>query len=144
MKRITLIYLLFFLVLIINCFLTEQEENEPEEKNLQNTLWTLKSFDLDGNIVKPPTDQLYTIQFKDDSTVSGKNDCNDFYANYLITSDDSLRLEQLVTTEKGCGGDQSISNKYIQALGDAKSYKIHKNRLYIYYGDNSELIFYSE
>ena len=141
MKRISLIYLLFFLIILSNCFLTEQEENEPEEKNLQNTLWILQSFDIDDNITKPPKDQLYTIQFKGDSTVSGKNDCNDFFANYRITSDDSLRLERLVTTKKGCGGDQAISDKYIQGLREAKSYKIHKNYLYIYYGDNSKLIF---
>jgi len=144
MKRISLIYALFFLILLFSCFLTEQEENEPEEKSLQNTLWTLESFDIDGKIVKPPKDQIYTIQFKNDSTVTGKNDCNDFFANYMIPSDDSLRLEQLVTTEKGCGGDQSISDKYVQAVREAKSYKIHKNRLYIYYGDNSKLIFYGE
>ena len=124
MKRISLIYVLFSLVLIFNCFLTEQEENEPEEKTLQNTRWILESFDIDGNIVKPPKDQFYTIQFKEDGTVSGKNDCNDFFANYLIPSNDLLRLEQLVTTKKGCGGDQSISDKYIQGLGDAKLYKI--------------------
>jgi len=144
MKRISLIYVLFFLVLIFNCFLTEQEENELEEKNLQNTLWILESFDIEGTIVKPPKDQVYTIQFKEDSTVSGKIDCNDFYAKYLITSDNSLRLEQFMVTEIGCGGDQSISDKYIHGLGDAKSYNILKNYLYLYYGDNSRLIFYSE
>ncbi|NLA22762.1 MAG: META domain-containing protein, partial [Candidatus Marinimicrobia bacterium] len=86
----------------------------------------------------------YTIQFKKDSTVSGKNDCNDFFANYLIASDDLLRLEQLVTTKIGCGGDQSFSDKYIQGLSAAKSYSILKNYLYIYYGDNSRLIFYGK
>ena len=136
--------MLFFLVLLFNCFLTEQEENELEEKKLQNTLWTLESFDIDGNIIKPPKDKFYTIQFKDNSTVSGKCDCNDFYANYVITSDDSLRMEQFVITYMGCGGDQSISGKYVQGVREVKSYKIHKNYLYLYYGDNSKLIFYGE
>jgi heat shock protein HslJ len=144
MKRISLIYVLFFLVPLFNCFLTEPEENELEEKKLQNIRWILESFDIDGNIVTPPKDQAYTIQFKEDSTVSGKIDCNYFYAKYLITSDNSLRLEQFMVTEIGCGGDQSISDKYVQAVREAKSYEIHKNRLYIYYGDNSKLIFYSE
>ena len=141
MKRISLIYVLFSLVLIFNCFLTEQEENEPEEKTLQNTRWILESFDIDGNIVKPPKDQFYTIQFKEDGTVSGKIDCNEFYAKYLITSDNSLRLEQFMITEIACGGDQSISDKYVHGLGGAKSYNILKNYLYIYYGDNSRLVF---
>lgn len=144
MKRISLIYVLFFLVPLFNCFLTEHEENELEEKNLQYTRWTLESLDIEGTIVKPPKDQVYTIQFKGDSTVSGKIDCNDFYAEYLITSDNSLRLEQFMVTEIVCGGDQSISNKFSLGLREAKSYKIHKNRLFIYYGDNSKLIFYSE
>lgn len=135
---------LCFILLSLACILDKEKSVEYDEKELLNTLWTLETFYSDGNIVSPPEDQVYTIQFKKDSTVSGKNDCNDFYANYLIASDDSLRLEQLVTTEIGCGGDQSFSDEYIQGLRDAKSYSIRKNYLYIYYGDNSRLIFYGE
>jgi len=141
MKITSLIILTSYVLLLFNC---NKSPTESEPKDLLTTLWTLESFNIEGNIVKPPNDQLYTIQFKIDSTVSGKNDCNDFYANYLVTSDNYLRFEQLVTTKKGCGGDQSISEKYIQGLYGAKSYKIHKNSLYIYYGNESTLIFYSE
>jgi len=125
-------------------FLSCKSSTEPKAMDFLKTLWTLESFDIEGNIVKPPKDQVYTIQFKEDSSVSGKNDCNDLFANYLITSDDSLKLERLVTTKKGCGGDQSISDKYIHGLHYAKSYEIHKNRLTIYYGTNSKLTFYGK
>lgn len=145
MRNALYFFLCFMLFLpAFNCRKDKKASLEPETKEFLNTLWILESFDIEGNIVKPPKDQLYTIQFKEDSTVSGKNDCNDFYANYLITSDDSLRLEQFVTTLMGCGGDQSISDKYVHGLHEAKSYEIHKNRLTIYYETNSKLIFYGE
>jgi len=115
-----------------------------EDKEFLNTIWTLEFFEINGEVVTPPENQLYTIQFKGDGTVSGKNDCNDFVANYLIPSDDSLRIVQFFTTKKGCGGDQSISDRYVQGVREAKSYNIHKNKLTIYYGDNSRLIFYGE
>ncbi len=115
-----------------------------EDKEFLNTIWTLEFFEINGEVVTPPENQLYTIQFKGDGTVSGKNDCNDFYANYLIPSDDSLRIVEFVTTKKGCSGDQSISDRYVQGVREAKSYNIQKNKLTIYYGDNSRLIFYGE
>ncbi|HOV24064.1 MAG TPA: META domain-containing protein [Candidatus Marinimicrobia bacterium] len=142
MKIIMYLFLGLAMFFALDCDNTN--DTEVEDKEFLNTIWTLTSFEIDGEVIAPPEDQVYTIQFKKDSTVSGKNDCNDFFANYLIASDDLLRLEQLVTTKIGCGGDQSFSDKYIQGLSAAKSYSILKNYLYIYYGDNSRLIFYGK
>ena len=126
-----------FIFLFLACDFDKDRQDEIKE--LLNTLWTLEFFDIEGTILEPPKDQPYTIQFRDDSIASGKVDCNYLDANYLIASDNSLRLEQLRVTEMGCGGDQSISNRYILALEDAKSYEIHNKYLYIYYGDHSRL-----
>ncbi len=110
---------LYCILLFLACDL--DKDRQVETKELLNTLWTLEAFDIEGSILKPPKDQPYTIQFRSDSIASGKIDCNYFDTSYLIISDDSLRLEQLFITEAYCGGDQSISNRYILALEDANS-----------------------
>lgn len=129
---------MFCSLFVCNC---KKSPSEPEAKDLVNTLWTLESFNIEGNIIRPPNDQLYTIQFKEDSTVSGRNDCNNLYANYMISVDNYLKLEQLIRTEKGCDGDQAISNEYIKGLREAKSHGIIENRLQIYYSTNTKLNF---
>ena len=139
MKRISLIYVLFFLVTLFNCFLTEQEENEPEEKNLQNTLWTLEYFDMEGIVSKPKDEQIYNVQFKEDCTFTGINDCNDFGGEYEVKTENSIVILRVGGSKMYCR--DSMFLEYLEAFRTAKSYKIHKNRLYIYYGDNSKLIF---
>jgi len=140
MKKFKILFSLVFIIIFSNCILTD--ENNDNEISLQNTLCTLKSFDNDGNILKPPKDKIYTIHFNNDSTISGKNDCNDFFAKYIIFSGDSLKIDQLVTTEKNCSGDQSVSDKYLSALRKAHNYAIKNDCLYIYYENNYRLIFF--
>ena len=132
----TIIYLLFFILTNSAC----DSSVNIEQKDILNTIWILNSLNEEGNSIPIPDNQLYSVQFNDDSTVGGKNDCNDFYADYLI-SQDSLFIYQLVSTKKGCNGDQAFSNKYIEALNITKSLKIKNDNLYVYYGNNSELIF---
>jgi heat shock protein HslJ len=141
-KRNSLIYVLFFLIPLFNCFLTEQEEDEPEEKTLQNTLWILESFEIDGNVTKPKDEQIYNVQFKDDSTFTGINDCNVFGGEYEVKEGKSIMMLRVGGSKIYCS--ESLFLEYLEAFRIAKSYEIHKNRLYIYYGDNAKLIFCSE
>jgi len=103
----------------------------------------LESFNIEGEIVKPPQDQSYYIQFKEDSTFSGKSDCNEIFGNYIFDLDSSLIIMQIVTTKIFCG-TQSVGEKYFDAIHIARAYKIEDNKLSIYYGINSKLNFIGE
>lgn len=110
-----------------------------------NTLWKLESFDFQGSITKPPNNQIYTIKFNHDGTANGKCHCNDFYIRYIIMRENnSLFLDQFVITEKECGGDRSISDKFVQWLKDSISYEIVKGKLLLYSKNNAKLIFKGE
>lgn len=113
-------------LVFICCSPTTPGEENTEEENLQNTLWILEAVETEGEIVDPPQGQIYTIKFQTDTTIRGKNDCNELFAQYTILLGDLLQIDQLVTTKKGCGGDQDYSEKFIQALANTKSYKIKK------------------
>jgi len=61
-----------------------------------------------------------------------------------MRENNSLFLDQFVITEKGCGGDRSISDKFVQWLKDSKSYEIVKGKLLLYSPNNAKLIFKGE
>ena len=104
-----------------------------------NTVWTLESFDIEGEIVKPHAGQIYTVQFTSDSTFIGNDDCNDFGGKYEVQSDNSLVILEVGGSKVNC--PNSLYREYLEAFRNAKSYRITKNILYIFYGNNSRLNF---
>jgi heat shock protein HslJ len=137
------------LIFFISCYcsimcLSCQTKLESETLPFWDTQWTLESLYMESNIVKPPKDQLYTAQFRADSSVTGNNDCNEYYAKYLLGSDNSLKLMRYQETEVGCGDDWSITSEFSQTFREAKSYKIYRDRLYVFCGLDSKLVFYGE
>jgi len=128
-------YIVLLCLLLITC----KSATETESKAFLTTVWTLESLNIEGEIVKPPDGQLYTIQFKKDSTFTGKNDCNDIFGEYEIKSNNSLVIFKVGGSKANCPNSMFLT--YLDAIRSAKSYKIEKNRLYIYYRNNSILIF---
>jgi heat shock protein HslJ len=62
-------------------------------------------------VAKP---QDYTITFRDDGTLSGKADCNNFTGVYSQENGFSIKLG--ATTMAACGND-SLDQQYLQLLG---------------------------
>ncbi len=130
-----------FLLLIILVFVATCS-TEPETKELINTLWKLELFETNSGVIIPPKDQTYNIKFDDDNTLNGMNDCNEISGYYKLKSN-YITIDSIATTKVYCG-EASMDDKYIEALYKAKSYQITQNKLYIYYGNNSKLLFIGE
>lgn len=142
-----LIYIGFYIILLsLSCELDKDphvQSLEPDKNELMNTLWTLESFNVDGKIIKPPKDQCYTIQFKDDSTVLGKNDCNDIVGIYTLETGGKINFTKLGTTFANCG-DKSMFREYYSALEQVYFYEIiDKNKLILRYDEDKTLTFIS-
>jgi heat shock protein HslJ len=116
---------------------------EAETKPFLKTLWNLESFDISGEIIKPPENQVFSIKFLDDSTFSGKSDCNEINGNFIVSSDNSLSINKVGTTKIYCGS-ASLDEKYFEALNDIISYEIVNDKLYIYCNNNAKLNFQGE
>jgi len=123
-------------------FTSCKSSTEPKALDLLSTLWTLESFHIEGNVIKPQHEQIYNVRFKEGGTFTGINDCNDFGGEYRIERENSMIILSVGGSKMYCRDSKFLD--YLEAFRTAKSYKIHKNWLYIYYGDNSKLIFYSE
>jgi len=140
MKKIKFILLLILLFFSSSC---ENSTTEIETKEFLNTLWKLEAFEIDGEIITPPVEQNYNIKFRSDSTLIGKSDCNDIGGNYEIDGENSIIVTKLGTTFANCGKD-SFYDAFYSAVHKLSSHYLHNNRLTLFYGNNSKLIFKAE
>ena len=140
MKRIKYILLLFLLFFSSSC---ENSTTGIETKDFLNTLWKLETFETDGEIINPPIDQVYNIMFSSDDTFVGKSACNDIGGNYELEGENSIIVTKLGTTFANCGND-SFYDAFYSAVHKLSSYYLHNNRLTLFYGNNSKLIFKAE
>ncbi len=91
--------------------------------------------------VVPEADQAnYTIEFSSDGNYQAKADCNQVSGAYTTTSDGGLTIELGPTTLVACP-EGSLSDQYIQALGNASSYAIADSQLTITLKDEGTLVF---
>lgn len=137
MKTTNFIVPLCFSLLLFHC---SNSPTESETKPFVTTLWVLESFNISGKIIKPPEDQVYNIQFKNDSTFSGRNDCNDIHGSYITKQNGVIYINARGTTFIYCG-DQSKDKDYYSAINQVFSYEVNKNQLLLRYGEDSVLTF---
>ena len=76
--------------------------------------WTNVSNKTTGETTAVPNPQGYTIVFRDDGTLSGKADCNEFTGTYSQESGFSIAIG--AATMAFCG-EASLDNDYLQLLG---------------------------
>jgi heat shock protein HslJ len=137
MKKTKFILLIILLLFLNGC---KDTATDAETKELLNTLWTLESFETDGEVIVPPEDQIYNIRFNTDGTFIGQNDCNEIGGKYRFFRNNQIEILEIGTTKIYCG-QGSKDSIYFEALRKADSYEIEKNKLYIYYNSNSKLTF---
>lgn len=112
--------------------------------DITGTTWRLVSLETQrpqfSAIVPVEGQANYNILFNEDGTFSAKADCNQLAGTYEIVSDGVLTIAPGPVTLAECGED-SFSNEYIQALGQAGSYTIAENQMTITLLDDGTLTY---
>ena len=88
--------------------------HDPNSITNINWQWTTVSNKTTGETTTVPNPQDYTIVFRDDGTLSGKADCNDFTGTYSQEAGFSITIG--ATTMMACP-DGSLDSTYLQLLG---------------------------
>ncbi len=76
--------------------------------------WTSVTNRTTNETTEVPSPQNYTITFRDDSTLSGVADCNNFTGTY--SQEGGFFITLGATTMAACG-DASLDQQYLQLLG---------------------------
>lgn len=136
MKKLKLILLVIPFLFASSC---NESTTDTIPAELVNTLWVLESFEVNGRINAPPSDQVYEIQFNEDNKFDGTNDCNTISGIYSLKLN-IITMDSMATTKVYCG-KESMDYRYLEALNGAKTYDIGRSELSIYYEINSKLNF---
>lgn len=86
------------------------------EGSIQDILWQWTSVTNKptGETTAVASPQDYTITFRDDGTLSGRADCNNFAGTY--SEEGGLTITLGATTEAFCG-EASMDQQYLELLG---------------------------
>ncbi len=125
------VYALLVCMLVLGC--NTSTDIDMQTRPLLNTEWTLALFNIDGYYTTPPENQKFTIQFHNDSTCSGQNNCNTWFAEYDHKGPDSLTIYKTASTEIYCGKN-SWDQTFLKLLRTTTTYKTHLNTLWLYQG----------
>jgi heat shock protein HslJ len=117
-----------------------------EGGEITGTTWRLVSITTQSPsfsaIVPAEAMVNYTIEFNEDGTFSAKADCNQVSGTYTIQDNGVLTIVPGPSTLAFCG-EESLSDAYKTALGQAGSYTIAENQLTITLLDDGTLTFTS-
>ena len=117
-----------------------------EGGDITGTTWRLVSLQTQSPsfsaIVPAEAMVNYTIEFNEDGTFSAKADCNQVSGDYTIQGEGILTITPGPSTMAECG-EQSLSDEYVAALGQAGSFTIAENQLTITLLDDGTLTFTS-
>ncbi len=104
--------------------------------SLAETSWQLES--IDGTAVSG----TITLQFTDETTVSGSGGCNQYSGSYTVDGD-AITFGELVSTERACmeSGLMEQESAFYAALSTATRYELIDEQLIITYGDHQQLVF---
>ncbi len=117
------------------------QEPLPDADLLDN-VWTLESIFAPGEpIILVGPARFVTIQFSDDSRLSGDSFCNQYGATYMVSENGALEIGSILTTLRGCLSNELHHNEdtYYLALPQSHSYRIDSHVLRLYYDDDSVL-----
>jgi heat shock protein HslJ len=104
--------------------------------------WHLTSItSVQRQEIVPAEDMVsYTITFNDDGTWDGQADCNQISGTYTIEGEAILTITLGPSTMAACPED-SLSERYVEALVTTTTYSIAENQMTLTLGDNGELLY---
>jgi heat shock protein HslJ len=137
MRKLTLIALAVVATLIVTA--CSSSGSSLTGKTWQLTAITEKIPAFQG--VVPEAQQAnYTVEFKSDGSLQAKADCNQVSGTYTTTSSGGLTITLGPSTMVACP-EGSLSDQYVQALGNAASYAIASSQLTVTLKDEGTLAF---
>jgi heat shock protein HslJ len=111
-------------------------ESEKPEKNYRHeiidTVWQwLQTLYNDDRMVKPADPENYTVQFREDNTLSVKADCNQKGGTYTFLPEEKrLAIEITHSTMAACP-EGSLEDEFVRGLSGSAVYFIKDGDLFI-------------
>lgn len=116
---------------IITGDLADNYRLQKEKQSIVGKHWVL--IELNGEQIVSDVNRVrepyFTLKNSDDRVI-GHGGCNSFFSYYKLGPDNSLQFEKMTSTRMACN-DGNLEQKYLQVLGECKSFQLKGNILYL-------------
>ncbi len=123
MKKLSNLLLLFVFLSFSSC---STVSNLNPLSLLTGNNWVLSSLLGGGLDASKFTSGLPFLNFMDGGKLAGFSGCNNFSGSFQLEGT-SLNLDPVAMTKKACDGDGE--NQFLSLLGQAKNFKVAKDKL---------------
>lgn len=106
---------------------------------IQNSGWQLASITRGDSTSSIPVNEVYTLQFDNDSLVSGQVHCNTYSTNYHIVPPDSISFGPFIMTKIGCPLP-SHQAEFRSGFDNANAIKTTSTQLRLYYLNRTRVL----
>ena len=128
-----------FLLLLLAC---SDKPTSDESPSLTGPVWQLITLVNIKGGQSGLRDELYTAEFSDAGAITGRADCNSYFAEYDTFDSGALEISAIATTYVYCG-EGSLIDQYYAALRTSHSYELRSDQLTFYFAEQGKLIFVS-
>lgn len=151
-KHKNLILLIALLVFLTACTPSNNEtpvggqaQTPGIENRLANTRWKLTSFGPQTAETPVIEGTELTLGFDGNVKAGGFSGCNTFQAEYAVTNDNQISIDEIIATEIACTAEGVMEQElqYYEALRTANRYEISGDTLTIWYGDGQSALKFS-
>jgi heat shock protein HslJ len=137
LMRLKLISPIFLLLLLAHC---SDKPTSDEPPSLTGPDWQLTALvNIKGGQTALGA-EVYTAQFSESGAITGRADCNSYFAEYDTPEAGVLEVSALATTYVYCG-EESLMEQYYAGLQAAHSFELSLDQLALYFADEGKLIF---
>ncbi|MDD2595797.1 MAG: META domain-containing protein [Bacteroidales bacterium] len=129
------------ILLFISCIMLISSCNSVSTSltDLESSTWKL----LELNGIKDSTftvSSFFTMDFKEGNSLFGIGVCNSFFGKYEAGENGAITIDMKGSTMAMCP-ENNLEQSLSIVLSNIDSFKIKKNKLYLYEGNNNTAIF---
>jgi heat shock protein HslJ len=136
MNSYYLITFIFILLLLTSC--STKETGKDIDIRLHD-IWALESINGEDFVKNEQTINHPVIEiYLKEERVHGNAGCNTINGKVKVDGS-NITFSEIITTEMACPGD--LEYKFLTALQSVDNYKIEKLRLFLYGGEEEQLVF---
>lgn len=132
----------YFILFLVESIMTAcSNDDDSNLQSIKFTSWKLKSYTMVDNIAIPSVDSNdkwggYTLRFSD-SGFGGRSIIDSYSGECTFSDNGDISILTLFHTQAG-------STEYFLYLSKVKTYKIKRDKLYLYLGDSGKYLLFDK
>ena len=133
----------FTIVLLCSASASLQAQRPVPTYDFVDSQWQLQSFGGANTEIPPVKGTTITLEFGSTGRAGGSTGCNSYSGTYTVRGNDTISFGRIISTKRACLNPRANQQeqRYLRALGSARTYRADGTTLTINAGSNGTLNF---